>query len=121
MNDDLKNKLSPLAWKVTQEQATEPPFSGEYDEFSQTGQYHCVCCDHFLFSSDTKFNSGCGWPAFFESIEDATKERIDHSHGMTRVEVVCGKCEAHLGHKFSDGPYGTRYCINSVALAFHAK
>ncbi|MDH5433250.1 MAG: peptide-methionine (R)-S-oxide reductase MsrB [Gammaproteobacteria bacterium] len=115
-----KNKLSPLAWQVTQEKGTEPPFSGEYDHFFESGKYHCICCDSLLFKSDHKFDSGCGWPAFYQAIEENTIEKEDTSHGMIRTEVLCKNCNAHLGHKFPDGPYGTRYCINSVAMEFKA-
>lgn len=118
MADKLEEKLSPLAWKVTQQQGTEPPFSGKYNDFDESGNYHCICCDSFLFSSDHKFHSGCGWPAFFQAIENSTREQQDLSHGMVRTEILCANCNAHLGHKFPDGPYGTRYCINSVALDF---
>jgi len=111
--------LSTLAYRVTQQAATEPPFSGKYNDFDQAGRYHCIVCDAHLFDSKTKFNSGCGWPAFFEAIENTTEEREDLSHGMVRTEVLCRTCGAHLGHKFADGPYGIRYCINSVALQFY--
>lgn len=118
--NDKKNRLSSLAWKVTQEQGTEPPFSGKYNEFDKLGHYSCICCGQHLFDSEYKFESGCGWPAFFQSIENSIREKPDYSHGMIRTEVTCKSCDAHLGHKFADGPYGTRYCINSVALEFSA-
>jgi len=121
MNKDLKNELSPLAYKVTQEHGTEPPFSGEYHDFSESGDYHCVCCDAMLFHSKEKFFSSCGWPAFSQALEQSTNEIIDNSHNMQRVEVLCKNCDAHLGHKFKDGPTGTRYCINSVCLNFIPK
>jgi len=111
-------QLSPLALQVTQNKATEPPFSGEYHDFSETGRYLCVCCDSLLFSSKDKFYSSCGWPAFSEELDKSTKEVIDHSHNMSRIEILCKNCDAHLGHKFNDGPTGTRYCINSVSLIF---
>ncbi|WP_196140555.1 peptide-methionine (R)-S-oxide reductase MsrB [Aliikangiella sp. G2MR2-5] len=114
----LKKQLSPLAWKVTQEHGTEPPYSGEFNDFDQPGQYECICCGSHLFTSEHKFNSQCGWPAFYKGLEDNIKESMDYSHGMTRIEVTCSNCGSHLGHKFADGPYGTRYCINSVALEF---
>jgi len=111
-------KLSQLALQVTQNKATEPPFSGEYHDFSEIGHYFCVCCDSLLFSSKTKFYSSCGWPAFSEAFDKSTKEVNDLSHNMSRIEILCKKCDAHLGHKFNDGPTGTRYCINSVSLLF---
>jgi peptide-methionine (R)-S-oxide reductase len=128
MNDDIskksdsywKEKLSPESYAVTREAATERPFTGKYNDFFEGGDYHCICCNQFLFKSDTKFESGCGWPAFFESIEDSIEYKEDLSHGMKRVEVLCSNCGAHLGHVFEDGPppTGKRYCINSVAIQF---
>ncbi len=116
--DDLKARLSPLAYQVTQNQATEAPFTGEYHEFTEKGHYHCVCCDLPLFYSDEKFYSSCGWPAFSAALDESTVEEFDTTHGMRRTEILCKKCRSHLGHKFSDGPTGTRYCINSVSLEF---
>ena len=122
----MKNKknlghLSPDQIHVTQEKGTEAPFTGEFLHKKETGTYICVCCGNALFSSDTKFDSGTGWPSFFD-IEntDAVTVKVDDSHGMTREEVVCTKCNAHLGHVFSDGPQptGLRYCINSLSLNF---
>ena len=122
----MKNKknlghLSPDQIHVTQEKGTEAPFTGEFLHKKETGTYICVCCGNTLFSSDTKFDSGTGWPSFFD-IEntDAVTVKVDDSHGMTREEVVCTKCNAHLGHVFSDGPQptGLRYCINSLSLNF---
>jgi len=86
MTDDLKQKLSPLAWQVTQEKATENPFSGEYNDFDQPGKYFCICCDKHLFNSEHKFESGCGWPAFHKAQSDSTREEIDNSHNMTRID-----------------------------------
>jgi len=120
MNNDQKNKLSELAYAVTQEKATEAPFSGQFHDFSKSGSYHCVCCQTLLFTSKEKFYSACGWPAFHQAFADSTREVKDLSHHMTRTEVLCKKCDAHLGHKFNDGPHGTRYCINSVSLDFIA-
>ena len=123
-NKDIewKKRLSPLAYRVTRKGATERPFSGEYYLEKRNGDYHCVCCDQLLFTSEMKYDSGCGWPAFHTEHEDAGIKRIeDLSHGMRRVEVVCSQCDAHLGHVFQDGPNehgGERYCINSVCLTF---
>ena len=113
--------LTPLAFQVTREHGTERPFTGVLNQESRVGTYACICCDHPLFQSDTKFDAGCGWPSFFKVLPGAqVKEIEDTSHGMRRVEVRCGVCEAHLGHVFPDGPAptGLRYCMNSVALKF---
>ncbi|MDD2357211.1 MAG: peptide-methionine (R)-S-oxide reductase MsrB [Thiovulaceae bacterium] len=117
-------QLSPEAYSVCREHGTEAPFSGEYYNFKGNGIYTCVCCGEKLFDSETKFDSGTGWPSFYESIEEeAITEIKDKSFGMLRVEVRCSKCDAHLGHVFSDGPEptGLRYCINSVCLEFEEK
>ncbi len=118
MEKDLKQRLSPLAYAVTQEKATEAPFSGDYHDFSESGRYQCICCHAPLFHSQEKFYSACGWPAFHQALEDSTREKQDLSHNMQRIEILCKNCDAHLGHKFDDGPRGTRYCINSVSLEF---
>jgi len=119
-NEDYRDKLSPEAFHVCRENGTEAPFSGEYYNNKDDGLYRCICCDTPLFYSDTKFDSGTGWPSYFECIEDAITEVRDISYGMTRVEVRCKKCDSHLGHLFPDGPEptGLRYCINSVCLNF---
>lgn len=121
---EWKAELTPEQYRVARLKGTERPFTGQYNDSKADGTYACVCCGQPLFSSETKFDSGTGWPSFYQPIgDDAVAEEVDHSHMMVRTEVLCSRCDAHLGHVFPDGPKptGQRYCMNSASLKLMPK
>ena len=117
---EWKEKLTPEEFHILREKGTERPFTGKYDKFYEDGTYKCAGCGTELFSSSSKYDSGCGWPAFYEALPEKIEESEDNSFGMKRIEITCENCGGHLGHVFNDGPQpsGLRYCVNSISLDF---
>ena len=118
-DEEWRQELTPEQYQIARQAGTERPFTGKYHDSKDPGTFHCVCCDTPLFKSGEKFDSGTGWPSFWQPVtEEAVETRTDRAYGMVRNEVVCSKCDAHLGHVFPDGPppTGLRYCMNSASL-----
>ena len=119
-DSEWRRMLSSAEYHILREKGTERAFTGEYDGHFENGMYLCAGCGNKIFDSETKYRSGCGWPAFYEALPESVEEHEDNSFGMRRIEITCSKCDGHLGHVFSDGPQptGLRYCINSVSMDF---
>ncbi len=123
-DEEWRQELTPEQYQIARQAGTEAPFTGKYHDSKDPGTFHCMCCDSPLFNSGEKFDSGTGWPSFWQPVTDgAVETKVDQAHGMVRNEVVCAKCDAHLGHVFPDGPppTGLRYCMNSASLDLKAR
>jgi peptide-methionine (R)-S-oxide reductase len=124
-DEEWRERLTPQEYRVLRQQGTEPAFSGEYNEFKADGTFHCRGCDAPLYDTNTKFDSGCGWPSFYDNLPDTVTRRSDTSHGRNRVEILCKQCGGHLGHVFEGEGYGTptdqRHCVNSLSIRFRAR